>query len=204
MRRNFHRWTRDLHLYVGLFVSPLVLLYALSVIVINHVLLPRAGAPAPPGERRSVFFDVRDDTSNLTVAKAIRDQIGITGEIVSISRAQRGRLLNFAVQTPRSITSVRADLDAGAAQVERSEQGLAAALVYLHKMPGPHNANIRGNWAMTQAWRWVANGTVYLILFVTASGIYLWLVLRAERRWGLLCLAAGTASFIVLVTGLVA
>ena len=31
-----YRWIRDLHLYLGLFVSPFVLLFAVSVFYLNH------------------------------------------------------------------------------------------------------------------------------------------------------------------------
>ena len=43
------------------------------------------------------------------------------------------------------------------------------------------------------------SATVYLVLFLSVSGIYLWAVLRAERRVGLALLAAGAFSFFGLV-----
>ena len=46
-----------------------------------------------------------------------------------------------------------------------------------------------------KAWRWFADATVYLILFISVSGIYLWYMLRAERRVGLILLFAGTLTF---------
>ena len=36
MPQTFYRWTRDLHLYFGLFISPFVLLFAGSVFFLNH------------------------------------------------------------------------------------------------------------------------------------------------------------------------
>ena len=50
-----------------------------------------------------------------------------------------------------------------------------------------------------RAWRTLADATVYLVLFVTLSGVYLWYVLKAERRIGLILLAAGGISFAALV-----
>ena len=58
------------------------------------------------------------------------------------------------------------------------------SLSYLHKMPGPHNVAIRGNWIGTQAWRVFADATIYLLLFISLSGIYLWWAIKAERRIG--------------------
>ena len=72
----------------------------------------------------------------------------------------------------------------------------------LHKMPGQHLANLRGNWVYMRLWRWLADATVYLVLFLSISGIYLWAVLRAERRIGLMLLAAGACSFFGLLYAL--
>jgi hypothetical protein len=51
------------------------------------------------------------------------------------------------------------------------------------------------NWFYMRAWRWLADATVYLVLFVSLSGIYLWYVLRAERAVGLVLLLAGGITF---------
>ena len=77
---------------------------------------------------------------------------------------------------------VRLDLNLQTRRVsiERRATGLWDALIYLHKSPGPHLANIRGNWLCTRIWRWLADGTVYVLLFLSISGVYLWAVLRTE------------------------
>ena len=46
-----------------------------------------------------------------------------------------------------------------------------------------------------RAWRWFADATVYLILFISVSGIYLWYMLRAERKVGLILLFGGAMTF---------
>jgi hypothetical protein len=71
------------------------------------------------------------------------------------------------------------------ATIVTRETGLADALVILHKSPGQHGPHIRMNWFYMRAWRWMADATVYLILFISVSGIYLWYVLRAERSGGI-------------------
>jgi hypothetical protein len=44
-----------------------------------------------------------------------------------------------------------------------------------------------------------ADGTAYVLLFITISGVYLWVALRAERRIGWTLLFAGAATFAGLV-----
>jgi hypothetical protein len=94
---------------------------------------------------------------------------------------------------------VRADLTTGEVRLDRRVTGAWDAVVYLHKMPGPHNVAVRGNWVLTRIWAWLADATVALLLFVTASGIYLWLMLRGELQTGLVLLAGGALSFLVCV-----
>src|SRR3954469_10539661 len=43
MKRRFYLLTRDLHLYLGLFSSPFVLVFAISVFFLVHTWLPRMG-----------------------------------------------------------------------------------------------------------------------------------------------------------------
>jgi hypothetical protein len=52
---------------------------------------------------------------------------------------------------------------------------------------------------MMGAWRVLADATTYLFLFITLSGIYLWLALRAERRVGLILILAGAGTVCGLV-----
>ena len=201
---RFYRTTRDLHLYVGLFVSPYVLVFALSVIFLNHTWLPWGGQDAADPETSRVAVTGLDLENSLELAKRIQQQVGVAGEIDFINRNEEERRVSFPITAPGERTMVRVDLSTGIAELERRETGVWDAMVYLHKMPGPHNVSVRGNWFYTRAWGWLADATVYLLLFVTASGVYLWTVVKAERKAGLAFLGAGMLSFILLVTAVVA
>ena len=202
--RSLYRWTRRLHLYLGLFVSPFVLVYAVSAIQLNHSLMPWGGHAAPKSAPRVVRVSVTDGDNGLAVAAQVRQQVGIAGEIGYVNRKPGGTRVSFPIESPGRTTRVKVDLATGLATIEEQDTGAWDALVYLHKMPGPHNANIRGNWFFTRLWGWLADATVYLVLFLTASGVYLWTVLRADRRTGLRVLAAGVVSFLAIVFAIVA
>jgi hypothetical protein len=103
--------------------------------------------------------------------------------------------LIIPVSIPGRATSVSIDLARHEATIVTRETGLADALMTLHKSPGGHGPDIRMNWLVMKAWRWFADATVYLTLFISVSGIYLWYVLRAERRIGFILLFAGTLTF---------
>jgi hypothetical protein len=193
---------RDLHLYFGLFISPFVLVFACSVFFLVHAWLPRitgarrasswqtaTGLLLPPN------LDRLENRERVDAVRPVLEQLGATGEIYSIRHLPREHRLVITVSVPGRETTVDLDYGRRVATVSPRDTGLADALVYLHKSPGPHLALIRGNWVMTQVWRLLADASVYVVLFLSLSGIYLWTVLRAERTVGLVLIALGAMSF---------
>jgi hypothetical protein len=135
------------------------------------------------------------DMERVRGAAEIIAQAGVAGEINFIRYVARERRLIIPVQRPGIETTVDVDLERRTATVSERKTTAWERLSYLHRMPGPHNASIRGNWFWTRAWRWLADATVWLVLFLSISGIYMWAVLRSERKVGLILLLAGALSF---------
>jgi hypothetical protein len=167
--KRFYRWTRDLHLYFGLFISPFILLFSGSVFFLNHgkveagrLVNPEVirGVHIPPGFERAQGRDAVDG------ARAILSQLGVLGEVGFTRYVARERRFSFPVSKPGIQATVNVDLDARTAAITRRKTGVWETLAYLHKSPGPHNAAIRGNWVWTRVWRWLANATIYLTMFI--------------------------------------
>jgi hypothetical protein len=198
----FYRVTRDLHLYFGLFISPFILAFSVSVFFLNHAKV-NTGTPTstttvgpvrvPPG------IDGARGPEALILAKDILAQVEVEGEIGSTRFLRPTRHFVMAVSKPGLESTVDLDMATGMVTISDRKTGVLEALAYLHKMPGPHNVGIRGNWVWTQVWRWFADATIYLTLFISVTGLYLWFVLKTERRVGLALLAAGAVSFFGLV-----
>lgn len=199
MQRTLYRWTRNLHLYFGLFVSPFVLLFAASVFLLNHAHPPAPQATAPAATVRAVRvpagIEKAEGAERLRLVSDVLSQVGVIGEIQFIRSMSDEARIVIPVVRPGVETTVDLNLAAGKAEITERRTGLWGAVSYLHRSPGPHNASMRGNWFWTRVWRWLADGTVYLTLFLSLSGIYLWVTLRAERRIGLAMIAAGALSF---------
>ena len=197
----FYRWIRDLHLYLGLFVSPFILLFAVSVFYLNHgKLLPAASSTesfrdlqVPDG------FATLKGMEAVTRARAILPQVGVEGEIGFVRYVAKDGHLIFPVSKAGIEATVDVDVAARTAIVKRRAMGLWESLSYLHKMPGPHNVAIRGNWVGIQVWRWFADTTIYLLLFLSISGVYMWWAIRAERSIGVALLVAGAVTFAGLI-----
>ena len=197
-----YRWTRDLHLYFGLFISPFLLLFAASVFFLNHAkIVPDKWLSAETFQNVEIpdAIDRAQGKDAIARAQAILQQVGVTGEIGFTRFVRQTRHFVFPVSKPGVETNVDVDIDARTAIVSRRPTSVWEAFAYLHKMPGPHNVAIRGNWAGTRAWRWFADGTIYLTLFITITGIYLWWTIKAERRTGIALLSAGIVTFVALI-----
>jgi hypothetical protein len=206
MKRDVYRWIRDLHLYFGLFVSPFILVFAASVFFLNHgkVATPASSAP-------ETFRDLRipenieqlQGREAVDRARELLPQLDLTGEIGFLRVLRKERHLVFPVTKPGVEATVDVDLGSKSAVVSTRMTGWWEALAYLHKSPGPHNVNIRGNWFWTRAWGWLADTTIYLTLFISISGLYLWYAIKAERNVGLWLLGAGAVSFVGIIYAVV-
>ena len=203
--KTLYRWTRDLHLYLGLFVSPFLVAFAVSVFFLNHAKVDTSAVSSiatvrdiavPAGMERTQGREAVD------LARKIVDQVGVTGEIGFVRYLGKERRLVIPVSRPGVETVVDVDVSKRTAVVSRRITSVMESIAYLHKSPGPHNAVLRGNWFWTRVWRWLTDGTVYLLLFSSVSGLYLWFTIRAERRIGLVLLGAGAMTFVAFLYGL--
>ena len=85
MNPRFYAIVRDLHLYVGLFLSPFVLVFAISVPLLVHSWVP--GAAQPPEKRIATDvalpagFEKLKGREQLAAARIVLDRIGVHGEI---------------------------------------------------------------------------------------------------------------------------
>ena len=200
MRGRFYRFIRDLHLYFGLFISPFVLVFTVSVFFLVHSWRP--GIASETSTTRVVSaWPLPGDWQTLSgrplieALKPALQKAGVRGEVGFVQHLVKEEKLIIPVTIPGRETTVSIRIASGEATIVTRETGLADALVTLHKSPGEHGPGIRMNWFYMRAWRWMADATVYLVLFISVSGIYLWYVLRAERSVGYLLLFAGAISF---------
>ncbi|WP_018621512.1 PepSY-associated TM helix domain-containing protein [Spirosoma luteum] len=196
--RKYYPIIRTLHLYVGLVSSPFILIFSLSVLVFNHIGFFNRFTPVqelPPIKTRLASFPL--DTNNLAMAKAICTQLGINGEIDFIARDADH--ISFPVVKPGLRTIINVNSHTDSVVITRQREGTLRALSFLHRMPGQHNAALRGNSIYMKVWKVMADGVVYLLLFLTTSGIFLWWFLKAERRLGFIAIGLGVFIFSTLL-----
>ena len=204
MKGRFYWWMRDLHLYTGLFVSPFVLAFSISVFFLVHSGIPKLTRETTktrivPGLALPRDPQKLSGRPLIDALKPILQGMNVPGEIGFVRHMIKEEKLIIPVSIPGRLTTVTVNLTNHEATIVTHETGLADALINLHRSPGPHGPGIRMNWFYMKVWRWFADATVYIVLFLSFSGIYLWYMLRAERRIGLILLFAGTLSFFGIV-----
>ena len=208
MRGRFYRLIRDLHLYLGLFVSPFVLVFAVSVFFLVHSWLPRIASETSTTRMVSALplpsdLQMLSGRPLIDALKPTLEKADVPGEVGFVRHMVKEEKLIIPVTIPGRETTVSIKITSREATIVTRETGLADALVTLHKSPGQHGPDIRMNWFYMRLWRWMADATVYLILFISVSGIYLWYVLRAERAIGFILLFAGALSFFGMAYALI-
>jgi hypothetical protein len=115
--------------------------------------------PSPPALR----FSGRQQIDTL---RPLLDALGVHGEINSVRRIPAENRLAIAVIIPGREVSINLYLATRSATITEFDRSFGSAMVYLHKMPGQHNVALRGNWVWRRIWKWLADTTVYAVLFL--------------------------------------
>lgn len=193
--KKYYPPVRTLHLYFGLFISPFILIFSISVIIFNHPGLINRVYPVQKSPIVKTKLDkIPYDSTDLQTAKAIIRKLNINGEIDFISKSDSS--ISFPVNKPGLKTFIAVNTINDSVSITRKQEGTLRATTYLHSMPGPHNASIRGNSVFLKIWRILTDAVVYILLFLTVSGVFLWYILKAERVIGLYAIALGVLLFI--------
>ena len=206
--KKFNTTIKNLHFYIGLFISPFIVIFAVSVLVLNHNFVDWQEDwqewffSVDERVDRTVEYNIpTDDKNEIDFAKDILMQIQVTGEIAGVFGDSIK--MYIPVTKPGHRISIRADLTSGIAYIHSEQTSLWKKLIWLHKMPGPHNANIRGNWIYTKIWGSLVDLFVICLFFSGITGITLWYYLKNERIFGLIALLIGILSIAGLIIGLI-
>lgn len=196
--KQYYPLLRSLHLYFGLFISPFVLIFSISVFVFNHPQVIRSpGSVKPMDEVNRKLDKIPYDTTDLLTARAIIQKLGIKGEVDFIN--QNNDRISFPVKIPGRVAHISVNKHNDSVFIRQQEEGTYSAMAFLHSMPGQHNQKIRGNSGFIKVWRVLADVVVYLLLFLTISGVLLWYFLKVERNLGYFSITLGVILFTFLL-----
>ena len=196
--KKYYLPVRALHLYIGLFISPFVLIFAVSVLVFDHPQFINKIAPSKDLPEVNLKLDsIPIRSTNMLTARAILKKLDISGEVDYINKKDSS--FSFPVRVPGKLIQISVNTSSGKVSIARTDEGVLRGTTYLHSMPGPHNAAIRGNSGFMKVWRYFVDATVYSVLFLTLSGIFLWYFLQSERKLGIYAAGIGILVMIGLL-----
>ena len=205
--KKYYKIFEDIHLYAGLFISPIIIVFSISALILNHDFIDWQENwqdwtfSVDDNVDETHRFNLPDtNITKIDFAKDIIKQLNIKGEISNIFGDST--MMYIPVTTPGYRISIKADLFSGFAYIHTEKVNFWKRLVWLHKMPGPHNANIRGNWINTKFWSSVVDFSVICLFLSSITGIILWYYLKNERIIGLSVLLIGFLSIVSLIIGL--
>ena len=122
MSKQFYKWTRDLHLYFGLFISPFILLFSVSVFFLNHAKIDTNKATSIETIRPLQIpegLETAQGPAAIALAKTILPQVHADGEIGFARFVRATRHFVFPVSKPGLEATVDVDIDGRCASITR-------------------------------------------------------------------------------------
>lgn len=190
---------RKIHLLLGMFLTPWVIMYAASTIVMQHRELftgdHRRVEPEYEVVREVAYsVGVEQGESSEAVASRILEYLDLEGAFRTRGSWEAG---TFEIRRNRPIGSYRITWDGESERliVEKQGFGLAFFLEVLHRRSGfaqPFWAN--------DAWAVIVDLFIVGILAWAVTGLFLWWKIKPTRKLGAVCMVVGTALFVFLVS----
>ncbi len=97
--KSFGPWIREFHLCAGLFVSPFILVFAISAILLNHTCEPWE-APSDATVETKAGIQLTTGMEDLELARSIMAQVGVVGEVEFVNFPPEQTRLEIPVVKP--------------------------------------------------------------------------------------------------------
>lgn len=188
------KFLRRTHLYLALFLTPWILMYAASTFVMNHRGWFRSmygGAPRPPVVEREQPYEAvfPEGAGAKQMGEQILASLDLEGTFNANRRARDGAIVINRLDpvTPRRITYDPAERKL---TIERVPWEMRAYLERMHRRRGyQYDRPLEDAWAVS------VDLFIVAVIFWVLSGVWMWWELKYTRRWGGVAAAAGIALF---------
>lgn len=188
------RIVRRAHLYLGLFLAPWLLMYALSTLVMAHrpfvLSFYRTEAPATVVERELDYSRTfPPEATAQQKAGQILQNLGLEGRH-SVAKPKEGAPLVINRQHALFQRRITFDPAKGKVTVQREEFRGLTFLERMHRRRG-----FQDPYAVEDTWALSVDVAMVTLVFWGGSGLWLWWGIRPTRLPGAVCLGVGVALF---------
>ena len=188
------RWMIRIHMYTGLLNFTALVLFGV-VGIIATVLPPHAERTRPEPAVELVDFEIPGGMDDRQLA----DHIQATLRIPLTGRAPDWTLkrdddnnLRFRLPTPARGHEIVVLEDEGRLRIETLPFHTWQYLFHLHEMvPSRVTSDLR-----IQAWAWYIEFSIWSLILMALSGLYLWLESRPGYRWAQISFGVGSLIFV--------
>jgi hypothetical protein len=188
------RWIKRIHMYVGLLNFTILVIFGIIGITAT-VLPPPNERPKPPSSARVINYQAPGGLDDRGLADHVHAALAIplTGRAPDwdIQRdAENNLRIRFHTPAARFETTL---LEAeNKLRIEEQPFDTWQFLFHLHEItPSWAHPDIR-----TQLWAYYVEFSIWSLILMALSGVYLWLASRPSHRWAQVSLATGTAIFL--------
>ena len=194
----WNKLVRRTHMYLALFLTPWIVIYALSSFIFNHFAWFSGGKPLAPFETvaelpyDAVFSD--DVTPREAGLQILRD-LDREGAFW-VGRNQSLEADRFTVNRNRAIGPERIHHHPKEKKIviERQQTTPESLLVGLHLKHGMGHPGVAAN-----VWGFIVDLVVVAMVFWVLSGVWMWLGIKPARWWGALSGAVGFGMLILFL-----
>jgi hypothetical protein len=186
------RWTKKIHMYAGLLNFTILMVFGVAGIRAT-LQTPRQGAT----EVETRQFRVPPNLDDFQAAQAAFQFVNAP---LSQPPTQRNvhrdgqNDVTFDMGTingPRTVTLIETQDEL---RIETHRNRLSAFIDNMHATTmNTTNPDIR-----IRMWSWYTEFSIWSLIFMSLSGVYLWLSSRPGYRWAQLCFGIGSAAFVLL------
>jgi len=192
---------RRVHMYLGLFLVPWMVMYALSTLAMAH--RPFVASFYPTKNPKLTLERELDYSRTFTAgataqerARQILQDLGLEGRH-SVSRVKEGEPLVINRLHALFLRRITFDPKTNKLTVQRED---FRGLTFLERMH--RRAGFQDPYVVENTWAFTADLAVATLVFWALSGVWLWWELRPTRLWGGLCIVLGIvlfATFLALI-----
>lgn len=194
--RKFLSW---LHTYGGLLFFPLLLIFGLSALHINHSL----GFFVPHVEwtESKKTISLHDTTDNQILAESIRDSLGLMGWCPYWTQNRNENRFRFDITHNGAEYKIDAGLETGLIKIKRRSKGFGNVLNSLHFF----NENLPSGTHLVNSWQHYKNLCFIYIIIAIISGIYLFIRKKSSLATGFIIIISmlSFSAFLLLYVWLI-
>jgi hypothetical protein len=192
---KLYDWVKKIHMYSGLFTFTAFIVWGVTGIHAVFLAPPGEYKPPPVSSVHEIRYQAPGGLDDEQLAKAIFETIDIplAGGRYNVHRDERLNLAFnvFTINGGREVTFLEED---GIVRVAHRGNSLWG---YLSSMHTAHSRRHRLTPAAI-AWGYFNEIATWAFLFMTFSGLYMWMVTRPGLRWAQVSLAGMTVMTLAL------